>query len=464
MAETGTRSVSIDEYVDRLGFGAYQWRLLIISGLAWASDAGETMLLSFLGPAARCTWPGTSSGTESSLTTVVFVGMAFGTLAFGRVADWTGRKRSVLISSAMTVVVGLASAFSPSVEWLLFFRMLTGFGIGGVPIVFSMFVEIVPTKRRGMWASIIQTWWSVGTMSVAGLAWWLLQDPGWRVVVGIAAMPLAVLTVMYAFIVVESPRYLVEQGRLAEAEATLRQIAEINGCTDAIKDLRLRGAEDDTGKAGLEAKSPLLSGATAPPASGALVSDQETRGANGSYGSIGDEGPSRASSVASPAGHCDSAADGSSGRDAEPASPVPGPPRRSYIGACCVSCGGMVTSTWSVVGELLTPPSLVPTLLIWFLWMANALSYYGIVLLSTEVRVSGAGETCANGQVFLSNEDFASIFVDAMAELPGLLMAAFLADRLGRRYSQALGMAVAAIACAVLLFVPVRPRPSPCRP
>lgn len=38
------------------GFGWFQVLLLLYAGLAWAADAMEMMLLSFLGPAVRCDW------------------------------------------------------------------------------------------------------------------------------------------------------------------------------------------------------------------------------------------------------------------------------------------------------------------------------------------------------------------------------------------------------------------------
>lgn len=460
MASTVATTVTVDEFVERLGFGAYQWRLLMITGLAWASDAGETMLLSFLGPAAACAWPGTSSSVESSLTTVVFVGMAIGTVAFGRIADWYGRKVAVLASSFATVLAGAASALSPDIAWLLFFRMMTGFGIGGVPIAFSMYLEVVPTKHRGFWAAVIQMWWSVGTMSVAGLAWWLLQSPGWRAVVGIASVPLAVLCIFYACFVVESPRYLVEQGRLAEAQATLQRIARINGCSVEVQNLRLVGA--DAAIAG--AKSPLLpSPATAdagPASSGASPSAAHPTRAGGraqsSYGTLSevvdgtaeDASEVGASPSGSPgAGSRPSTAAGSSSSDDKPT---------GHSGGCMSSLCGMVTGTCDVLRELVSPSMVRTTVLIWVLWLANALAYYGIVLLSTEVRVAGNSETCANGEVFLSNEDFTSIFIDSAAELPGLGMAAILADLIGRRWSQAMGLIVASGACLALMFTPVR--------
>ena len=40
----------VDAVIDRLGLGAFQWRLLAICGLTWAADAMEVLLMSFALP------------------------------------------------------------------------------------------------------------------------------------------------------------------------------------------------------------------------------------------------------------------------------------------------------------------------------------------------------------------------------------------------------------------------------
>ena len=56
----------------RAGFGRFQVVLLLYCGCAWAADAMEMMLLSFLGPAVRCEW-GLTPSQEGLITSVVFL-------------------------------------------------------------------------------------------------------------------------------------------------------------------------------------------------------------------------------------------------------------------------------------------------------------------------------------------------------------------------------------------------------
>ena len=73
---------TVDESLDASGFGPFQLMMLCFTGLAWMGDAMEMMLLSFLGPSARCEW-GITPQQEGRLTSAVFVGMLFGAPAWG---------------------------------------------------------------------------------------------------------------------------------------------------------------------------------------------------------------------------------------------------------------------------------------------------------------------------------------------------------------------------------------------
>lgn len=82
---------TLDEALSALRFGKYQAVVLSYAGLGWFSEAMEIMILSFVGPAVKSKW-GLSSGEESMLTTVVFIGMLFGASTWGLISDNYGRK------------------------------------------------------------------------------------------------------------------------------------------------------------------------------------------------------------------------------------------------------------------------------------------------------------------------------------------------------------------------------------
>lgn len=61
---------SLEQCIDTLGLGKFQWRLVSILGLCTMADAIEMMLLAILGPALTCQWADVTQIQIATLTTV----------------------------------------------------------------------------------------------------------------------------------------------------------------------------------------------------------------------------------------------------------------------------------------------------------------------------------------------------------------------------------------------------------
>ncbi|MGH0179416.1 UNVERIFIED_CONTAM: hypothetical protein FKN15_001712 [Acipenser sinensis] len=51
-----TDTFLVEDAVEAIGFGKFQWKLSILTGLAWMADAMEMMILSILAPQLHCEW------------------------------------------------------------------------------------------------------------------------------------------------------------------------------------------------------------------------------------------------------------------------------------------------------------------------------------------------------------------------------------------------------------------------
>ncbi|KAL9256231.1 Organic cation/carnitine transporter 7-like protein, partial [Drosera capensis] len=86
---------------------------------------------------------------------------------------------------------------------------------------------------------------------------------------------------------------------------------------------------------------------------------------------------------------------------------------------------------------LLSPQLLKSTLLLWVVFFGNAFSYYGLVLLTSGLS-SGHSQclaTALNTTVKSEDVNYRDIFITSFAEIPGLLLAAAMVDRVGRKLS-----------------------------
>nr|GMD85273.1 organic cation/carnitine transporter 7-like [Ipomoea batatas] len=208
------------------GFGKFQFLVLAYAGLGAVVDAMEVMILSFIGPSVKSVW-GLSSAQESLITTVVFAGMLVGAYFWGIVADNCGRRKGLLSVAVVTTVTAFLSAFSPNYISLLVLRMLVGTGLAGGPVYSSWFLEFVPPENRGLWMVIFSTFWTVGTVLEALLAWIIMPNLGWRWLLGLSSVPCFATLAFYGW-TIESPRYLCTKGRVKDAYNVLKKVAAVN--------------------------------------------------------------------------------------------------------------------------------------------------------------------------------------------------------------------------------------------
>ncbi|XP_023529009.1 organic cation/carnitine transporter 7-like isoform X1 [Cucurbita pepo subsp. pepo] len=85
--------------------------------------------------------------------------------------------------------------------------------------------------------------------------------------------------------------------------------------------------------------------------------------------------------------------------------------------------------------KLLSRELIVSTLLLWVVFFGNAFSYYGLVLLTSELTGT---DSCTSTDLHLKEHEdfhFRDVFISSFAELPGLLLSAVMVDRIGRKLS-----------------------------
>ncbi|MFI2410328.1 MFS transporter [Streptomyces sp. NPDC018947] len=163
---------------------------------------------------------------EGLLAAAALCGLLIGGTVFGYVTDRFGRHIMYTIDLAAIVVFSVAQAFVTGPEQLLVLRFLIGIAVGAdYPIATSLLAEFAPRKHRGAMLGLLTVMWSVGSAAAYLVGDLLLRlgPDGWRWLLACPALPAAILVAL-RFGTPESPRWLLSQGRVEEAEAVMRKV------------------------------------------------------------------------------------------------------------------------------------------------------------------------------------------------------------------------------------------------
>lgn len=135
-----------------------------------------------------------------------------GAFVFGRLADRYGRKKIYGVEAALMAIGALASAFAPSILWLLVARFIMGIGIGGdYPVSAVLMSEYANVKDRGKLVAMVFSMQALGLIAGPIVALTLLAsgipgDIAWRLMLGLGAIP-ALGVIWMRRTMPESPRY-----------------------------------------------------------------------------------------------------------------------------------------------------------------------------------------------------------------------------------------------------------------
>jgi putative MFS transporter len=197
--------------------------VIVITALASLFDAGDAYMLGFVLPGIAKEF-NAKPETLGLLASCSLIGMTVGSIGWGWIADKWGRKAAFTLTLLMFSVFSGVCGLAPTMAFLLGARFLAGIGIGGaVPVDASILAEFAPARIRGYSAGALPISWPVSTFLVSAISLYVLPKWGWRGLFFVFVVP-ALLTFWIRRNVPESPRWLANRGRFAEARKALNYL------------------------------------------------------------------------------------------------------------------------------------------------------------------------------------------------------------------------------------------------
>ncbi len=151
-------------------------------------------------------------------------GMLFGAFFGGRVADYLGQKKVLMLSIAIFGLFMSLTAIAPSVEILYAARFFTGLGLGAaMPTMISVVGDEATEANRGKLNSLMYCGLPVGAIFVAGLAI-LFKDISWHTLFLIGGLTPLVLLPFMAIILKDKPKKVAVEQAATEAVPSMVQV------------------------------------------------------------------------------------------------------------------------------------------------------------------------------------------------------------------------------------------------
>lgn len=178
-------------------------------------------------------------------------GATVGSFTGGSMADKFGRTRTFQLDAIPLAVGAFLCATATSVQTMIVGRLLAGIGIGISSAIVPLYIsEISPTEIRGALGSVNQLFICIGILAalVAGLP--LAGNPlWWRTMFGIAIVPSVLMALGMAFSP-ESPRWLLQQGKISEAEKSIKTLFGKERVAEVMHNLTASGPGSSEQEAG----------------------------------------------------------------------------------------------------------------------------------------------------------------------------------------------------------------------
>ena len=186
--------------------------------------------------------------SEGWLVSSGLLGSIIGVFTTGIISDRLGRRKTIIIAATMFLLSGFGCGFASSFTLLVIARLIGGVGVGMASVISPMYIsEFAPADKRGRMVAYYQLAITFGILlayfsnasilSVSGNSSSELLAEPWRGMFVVMCVP-SIIFLFSLIKVPESPRWLVEVNRQADAQNILYTVRPKAAADKELSDIQ----------------------------------------------------------------------------------------------------------------------------------------------------------------------------------------------------------------------------------
>ncbi|MBD9628763.1 MFS transporter [Pseudomonas sp. PDM19] len=209
-------TLDVQSFINAQPLSLYQYRIVLLCFLIVFLDGLDTAAMGFIAPALTQDW-GIDRASLGPVMSAALIGMVFGALGSGPLADRFGRKGVLVVAVFLFGLFSLISAYSSNLEQLMALRLLTGIGLGAaMPNATTLLSEYTPERLKSLLVTSMFCGFNLGMASGGFVSAKLIPAYGWHSLLLLGGVLPLVLAVVLLVWLPESARFLVVRNRGAD--------------------------------------------------------------------------------------------------------------------------------------------------------------------------------------------------------------------------------------------------------
>ncbi len=179
---------------------------------------------------------------EGFIVSIILLGALGGALISGTLADWLGRKKTILLTALIFIFGATIISVSHTFFFLSLGRAFTGLAVGIISLTAPLYIaEISPPHYRGRFVSLSQLATTIGILAAYTVSLFYSHEGAWRMMFAVGVIP-ALIQIWALYFIPETPPWLLIKGQEEKAIAVMQKLRRDSEWEEHLSEMKSNAA------------------------------------------------------------------------------------------------------------------------------------------------------------------------------------------------------------------------------